>query len=173
MMRNTFRYVLTLQDYIYFERMNMKRAFRSSIVMIVMFLGLGVFLYITEKNLTILISFSIGSIVILLAHICSYYVSASKKAKNYVKKDNSYLKLTEITITDKTIETNNLPNENEAGMVAVYPYSIMNAIYETNEYFYFLIGNEAKILPKSAVPDEMKELVFKEIKKNPNCVFIK
>lgn len=172
-MRNTFRYALTVQDYIYFERMNMKRAFRSSIVMIVMFLGLGVFLYITEKNLTILISFVIGSIVILLAHIYSYYVSASKKANNYVKKDNSYLKLTEITITDKTIETNNLPNENEAGMVAVYPYSIMNAIYETNEYFYFLIGNEAKILPKSAVPDEMKELVFKEIKKNPNCVFIK
>lgn len=172
-MRNTFRYALTVQDYIHFERMNMKRAFRSSIVMIVMFLGLGVFLYITEKNLTILISFAIGSIVILLAHICSYYVSASKKAKNYVKKDNSYLKPTEITITDKTIETNNLPNENEAGMVAVYPYSIMNAIYETNEYFYFLIGNEAKILPKSAVPDEMKELVFKEIKKNPNCVFIK
>lgn len=172
-MRNTFRYALTVQDYIYFERMNMKRAFRSSMVMIVMFLGLGVFLYITEKNLTILISFAIGSIVILLAHICSYYVSASKKAKNYVKKDNSYLKPTEITITDKTIETNNLPNENEAGMVAVYPYSIMNAIYETNEYFYFLIGNEAKILPKSAVPDEMKELVFKEIKKNPNCVFIK
>lgn len=172
-MRNTFRYALTVQDYIHFERMNMKRAFRSSIVMIVMFLGLGVFLYITEKNLTILISFAIGSIVILLAHICSYYVSASKKAKNYVKKDNSYLKPTEITITDKTIETNNLPNENEAGFVAVYPYSIMNAIYETNEYFYFLIGNEAKILPKSAVPDEMKELVFKEIKKNPNCVFIK
>lgn len=172
-MRNTFRYTLTVQDYIHFERMNMKRAFRSSIVMIVMFLGLGVFLYITEKNLTILISFAIGSIVILLAHIYSYYVSASKKANNYVKKDNSYLKLTEITITDKAIETNNLPNENEAGMVAVYPYSIMNAIYETNDYFYFLIGNEARILPKSAVPDEMKELVFKEIKKNSNCFFIK
>lgn len=172
-MRNTFRYALTVQDFIHFERMNIKRAFRPSIVMIVMFLGLGVFLYITEKNLTMLISFSVGSIVILLAHIYSYYVSASKKANNYVKKDNSYLKSTEFTVTDKAIETNNLPSENEAGIVAIYPYSVMTAIYETNEYFYFLIGNEARILPKSAVPDEMKDLVFKEIKKNSNCVFIK
>lgn len=172
-MRNTFRYTLTVQDFIRFEQMNAKRTMRSSVFMIVMFLGLGVFYYITEKNTAILIGFAVAAAFGIIFYAYNYYISLKKKVDNYTGKDSSYLKPTEITITDKAIETNNLPDENEAVILAIYPYSIMSVIYETNDYFYFFIGNEAKILPKSAVPNEMKELVFKEIKKNPNCIFIK
>ena len=173
-MRNTFRYSLNCQDFINFEKFNMKK---QSNIMFTFFLMVIVFFaiycYMVFNSYYGLIFAAVFAVLAGLMLFCSFKISPKKRVNNYLKKDNSYLKTTEITITDKAIETNNLPNENEAGIVAIYPYSVMNAIYETDDYFYFFIGNEARILPKSAVPNEMKELVFKEIKNSQKCIFVK
>lgn len=174
MMRNTFRYSLDYQDFVNFEKFNLKKTIKSFILLFLMLITFFIFyFYVGSKNYNIIISVVIISVIFALSFFITYKAMPKKRVKEYIQKDNSYLKPIEMTITDNAIETNNLPDFNEAGIVAIYPYSIMNVIYETNDYFYFIICNEAKILPKRAIPDEMRELVFKEIKKNPNCVFVK
>jgi hypothetical protein len=122
-------------------------------------------------------TYLIGTVlaVVLLVLCIAFYFSYGIKNKvlKYTNGDSSYLAMTELSVTDNTIETNSLPNQNEAGIVAIYPYSIMNVIYESEEYFYFYIGYEVKILPKSAVPQEMKQQVFSQIRRNQNYVKLK
>lgn len=173
-MRNTFRYSLTLDDYIKFYQMQYKRSLLPKYVLLwSIFIMFALYYSFVNKNIYFVIGTVFAVIITIPFVIYQLKKGAFKKEVDLIKGIPSYFKQTEITITDKTIETNNLPDLNEAGIIAVYPYSIMNVIYETNDYFYFVIGAEAKILPKSAIPNEMKKWVFEEIKKNPNCVFVK
>jgi hypothetical protein len=173
-MKNTFRYALNIQDYINFEKMQFKRANSVSMFFIIIFcLGIAIYNYITLQDMTYIIG-TVLAVVLLVLCVAFYFSYGIKnKVLKYTSGDSSYLAMTELSVTDSTIETNNLPNQNEAGIVAIYPYSIMNVIYESEEYFYFYIGYEVKILPKSVIPQEMKEQVFKQIKSNPNCIKLK
>lgn len=37
---------------------------------------------------------------------------------------------------------------NEAGIISVYPFTVIRTIYEAENYFYFVIGFEVKICLK-------------------------
>lgn len=173
-MKNIFRYSLSEEDYLSFEKMQFKRGFfPSTIVMIVCFIFIGVYNYITEKNLIILIG-TVVAVVILFLFFAIYNTAIVKgRVKKYIAMDSSYLGENEIIIDNNAVEIKNIPKENEAGIIAVYPYKIMRAIVENNDYFYFYIGMEAKILPKRCIPDEMKQQVFSSIKNNRNYVYMK
>lgn len=172
-MKNTFRYSLAEEDYLNCETFHMKK--NGNFLLMFIFSGSIVFYFIylaiVQKNV-----YYVPSIVFFIAFIVLYTIylfkiKVKKEVKKYVFSDKSYLGLNEITIDDKAMESKNIPNENEAAIVTIYPYSIMKAIYETNEYFYFYIGDEVKILPKRVIPQEMQEAVFKAIKSNKNCIF--
>ena len=96
-----------------------------------------------------------------------------KKVNRYIKSDASYLGENEITIDDKAIEIKNIPAEKETGVVCVYPYSVISIIYETENYFYFIVANEVKILPKRVIPQAMSQSVFNAINRNPNRMYVK
>lgn len=174
-MRNTFRYSLTLQDYINYYQIQYKRIMKSSTkVIFAMFAFLALYYTFVYKDLII----AFGMIIAILFSACmmliNYKVIIKNNTKNMIKKSpRTYLRQIEITFTDREIETNNLPFENEAAFIAVYPYSIINAIIETDEYFVFNLGTVAKILPKRAIPPEMREQVFRQIRSNKNCTFLK
>jgi hypothetical protein len=173
-MRNTFRYALTQQDYLNFEKSQYRRANLPSFFFIsVVLIATSLYYYIKNNNKAYLIG--VVSIVVIwgIFMACNFAFGFKYKVNKYIACDKSYLSQVEVTITDNTIETNNLPNQNEAGIVAIYPYSIMNRIIEDENYIYFYLGFEVKILPKSAVPQEMKQQVFSQIRRNQNYVKLK
>jgi hypothetical protein len=173
-MRNTFRYALTQQDYLNFEKSQYKRANLPSYFFISLFIIVtSLYYYIANGNKSYLLG--VVPMVILwgIFMAFNYNFGIKNRVNKYISSDKSYLSQVEVTITDNTIETNNLPNQNEAGIVAIYPYSIMNRIIEDENYIYFYLGFEVKILPKSAVPQEMKQQVFSQIRRNQNYVKLK
>lgn len=176
-MRNTFRYALNFEDYLNFQKFTykMKKTGFTTILLIMMTVGYFVYCVVRYRNISPEYYFYFGVAVLTLIVIMIYQskIEPKRKTKKYTSIDSSYFDVNEITVDDKTVEIKNIPKENQTGVVCVYPYTVMNAIYETENYFYFLVGSEVKILPKNAVPAEMKEIVFKEIKSNPNCIFVK
>lgn len=173
-MKNIFRYSLTEKDYLSFEKMQLKRrVVLSIIVLTVCFLAIGFYNYIAAKNTSILILSVIAAVISILLFSVMYTITAKRRVKRYIFMDSSYLGENEIIIDNNTVEIKIIPKENEAGIIAVYPYKIMRAIVENNDYFYFYIGMEAKILPKRCIPDEMRQQIFSNIKNNKNYVYMK
>lgn len=176
-MKNTFRYALSFEDYLNFEKFSYKvrKTGTASVLLIMLATGYLVYTVIRYKTLSPEYYFYYGVVVVTLiaSIIFSSKIAPKTRVKRYTTKDSSYFSTNEITVDEKTVEIKNIPEENQAGMVCVYPYTVMNAVYETEKYFYFLVGSEVKILPKDAVPNEMKAVVFRDIKSNPNCIFVK
>ena len=52
-------------------------------------------------------------------------------------------------------------------LIGFYPYLTLGAIIETKEYLYFIATTGTNIVPKSIIPQEIKENVLKIIKKIP------
>lgn len=173
-MKNTFRSTLNKEDFISWERLQFKRSrLIPALIMAVMFVVYAVYYYITIQDLTLVIATVTAAVLCGAYALYMYNRGIEKRVERYIHSDSQYLSPYEITIDDSTIEYKNMPMINEAGIVIVCPYSVMRAIYETENYFYFYIGFEIKILPKRDIPDEMKQQVFAQIKKNRNCFFVK
>lgn len=171
-MRNTFRYSVTCEDYINFYQYTYKRSILMGAgVTAGLFTFIALYYGFVLKDIwlagTVGAAICISAIYIFL----NYNVLIKRKTIKIINScKEEYLRTVEATITDNTIESNNLPGENEAGVITIYPYSIMKMICENDDYFYFYIGIEAKILPKRAIPDEMKEAVYRQIRSNRNCM---
>ncbi|MGN1203256.1 MAG: YcxB family protein, partial [Eubacterium sp.] len=168
-----FIYSLTYEDYLCFESFKLKRNKTSffSYLICLMFLVMGVYDAVVYKTFEVII---LAAVMIAGVCISTFYaikIAPKKRVKNLMALDSSYLGQSEIIIDDKAVEIKNIPQENEAGIVAVYPYSVMSAIYETEEYYYFFIGNEVRLLPKKAIPAEFSEYIKKTIGKNRNYMF--
>lgn len=176
-MKNTFRYALKMQDYVNYKQLFFKRSvIFSFIIPAIFFVSFSVFQALRDKkaeNYALMIGIICAAVVtgIYIGYV--YFYGIKKSVKKQINASDAYLGEIEMTVDANTIKIEKEPKYNEAGIIGIYPYSIMNAIYETTDYFIFIIGNEAKIMPKDAVPNEMKEAVFREIKKNPKCVFMK
>lgn len=172
-MKTTFKYALKEEDYLFFEKTFAKRQFRAVLFPALIFVIYTIFVFTKSHDFTILFFL----IAIILGMAIGYFVcipiSLKRKVKTYTDNDKSYFSPVEITIDDKKIEYKNIPEENEAGIIGIYPYSIMRAIIENKDYIYFYISNEVRILPKSAIPQEFKETVFNNIKKNANYTYMK
>ena len=94
------------------------------------------------------------------------------RVKRCIKADVTYSEPREVTISEKSIEFKTLPkNEGEPMLIGFYPYLTLGAIIETKEYIYFIATTGTNIVPKSIIPQEIKENVLKIIKKNPNYLF--
>lgn len=176
-MRNTFRYALSFEDFLSFEMLKVKLKRGNVVLGLLLILVTAMLVYNAVKNSNIGYAYFVYyGIFVAIDVIMLFYNNkiAPKKAVNkYINRDSSYLEENEITFDDKALEIKNIPNEKQAGIVCIYPYSVMGIIYETEEHFYFSVGSEVKILPKRVIPNEMKEAVFKSIKSNPNCIFVK
>lgn len=175
-MKSTFRYKLDADDYLKFEKFNLKQS-RAVFPSGMMFMFITGYLIYNGAMKKISIGFAIITVVcsIIAFFAALYYVFNIRTKRNvnkYINADKSYLQPIEFSVDENSIEIKNIPQENEAGFVAVYPYSIMRAIFENEDYFYFIIGTEVRILPKSAVPEEMQELVIRQIRRNPKYVLV-
>lgn len=176
-MRNTFRYSLTADDYLTYEKfaVKLRKSNVFTIVMLMFVTAMAVYSAVRNGGLEIIhyVYYAAFVITIAVIGILTNFIMPKKKVNRYLKSDTSYLGENEITIDDKCIEIKNIPTEKETGMICIYPYGIMPVIYETEEYYYFLIGNEIKILPKRVIPQTMREAVYKAINSNPNRVYVK
>lgn len=170
-----FIYSLTYDDYISFEKFKLKRnktAFFSYITCL-LFLIMGVYDAVVYKTFQIIVIAVIMIFAVFVSTAYSVNIAPKKRVKKYISLDPAYLGQKEIIVDEKKIEIKNIPAENEGAVVAVYPYSVMTAIYETSEYYYFFAGSEVKLLPKKAVPAELSENVNKFVKNNKNYMFFK
>lgn len=160
-MKNTFRYHLTLEDYISYNKNAYKKsAITASIISGALIAIISIYYSFLIKNTIILIGVVL-SIIILAAY--NFYMYNKGIEKRFIKMYGNckfYFEEKEITVTPDSIESKNFPDAEGAGLVGIYPYSIMKVIYETDTLFVFVIGNEAKLMPKRAVPPEMQEEVF-------------
>lgn len=170
-----FVYSLTRDDYIGFEKFKLKRNKTSffSYLMCLFFIATGVYDAVVYKNLNMIIISAVTVISLCVLTLYSLKAAPEKRVKKLLSLDSAYLCQNKALINDKSIEIRNIPQENQAGTVAVYPYSIMSAIYETEEYFYFFIATEVKILPKRDIPAELFDYIKKVIAQNSNYLFIK
>ena len=173
-MKNTFRYSLTEQDYIIFEKFNFKRIYKPILILVIMAItGFSIYYYCKFK----LPIYIVAGILFLLGSLAVFYNrytdGINNKVRRYVQNDKSYLKQVEISIDRKGIELNTLSNEGDVQINVIYPYSIMNVIFETDDFLYFIIDSEAKILPKSVIPNEMHGEVLRLIKKNKKRMYVK
>jgi hypothetical protein len=170
-----FTYSLTFDDYLAFENFKVKRS-RSSLfsyIICLFFIATGVYNAVAYKVYEVLVIVALFVLAIALSTIYSVKIGPKKRVKQYINCDPAFLGKKEITVGEKTIEIRNIPAENQATVLAIYPYSLMAAIYETNEGYYFFVAGEAKLLPKKAIPDNLKEIVAKRINNNPNHIFVK
>lgn len=170
-----FVYSLTFDDYLGFEKFKLKRNKTSffSYIMCLFFIAIGVYDAVVYKNLYLVF---IAVIMVLFGFATSFYslkIAPKKRVFNLLSLDSTYLCQNRAVINDKAIEISNIPQENQAGIVAVYPYSVMSVIYETEECYYFFIATEVKILPKRVIPPDLSDYVKKVISNNRNYLFIK
>lgn len=173
-MKNTFRSTLNKEDFVVWERLQYKRSrLIPTLITAFMFLVFSSFYSIAEKNYTLIIATVTAFAVCGAYFLYVYKIGIEKKVERYIAADTQYLSPCEITIDENTVEYKNMPMINEAGIINVYPYTVIRAIYETENYFYFNVGFEVKILPKRDIPDQMKQQVFSQIKKNANYFFVK
>lgn len=174
-MINRFRYSLNEQDYLSFESFKIKKSksLFVSYIFCLIFLVIGVYNAVVYETVLMVVASVIVIAFVALNTFVTTKIRPQKRVKRMIGLDPSYFGENEIAIGEKTIETKNIPNENESAVVTVYPYGLMNAIFENESYFYFLISNEVKILPKRVIPNEMKETVFSLIKNNQNYVYVK
>lgn len=170
-----FIYTPCSDDYISFEKFKFKRnrSFFLTYLTCAVFIAMGIYDVIVSKNYQMLILAAAIAIIECSAAFYEIKIAPQRKVKKLISADSNYLTPNEITIEDKAIEIKNIPSENQAGIVAVYPYSIMSVIYETTDYFYFFIGTEVKILAKKNIPQENTEYVKKVISRNKNYIFSK
>lgn len=170
-----FVYSLTFDDYLGFEKFKLKRNKTSffSYVMCLFFVAMGVYDAVVYKNLYLVF---IAIIMVLFGAATSFYslkIAPKKRVKNLLSLDSTYLCQNRAVIDERTIEIRNIPQENQPGIVAVYPYSVMSVIYETEDCYYFFITTEVKILPKRVIPPELSDYIKKVISKNKNYLYIK
>lgn len=164
-MRNTFRYSLTLDDYLSYNRTAYKKSIMAMSVFVGSFIVItAVYYYFVMKNAAIFIGLAVA---VLFAATYMLYMYNIGIKKRFIRQNGNcrfYFEEKEITITPDSIESRNLPDADSAGIVGIYPYSIMKVIYETDSLFVFVIGNEAKMFPKRAVPPQMQEEVFNQLR---------
>ena len=134
---------------------------------------MGIYDVIVSKDYQMLIFAAAMALIDVLTAVYEMKILPKKRVKRILAADSNYLTANEITIDDKAIEIKNIPNENQAGIVAVYPYSVMSVIYETTDYFYFFIGTEVKILAKKNIPQESAQYVKKIISSKRNYIYSK
>ena len=172
-MKNTFRSTLKKEDFIVWERLQFKRSkLIPMLITALIFIVFAIYYLIVNRNFSLIIAAVIAFVICGAYFLYFYNTGIEKKVKKYIAADTQYLSPCEITVDENTVEYKNIPRMNEAGIISVYPFTVIT-IYEAENYFYFVIGFEVKILPKRDIPDEMKQQVFNQIKKNANYLFIK
>ncbi len=172
-MKNTFRSTLKKEDFIVWERLQFKRSkLIPMLITALIFIVFVIYYLIVNRNFSLIIAAVIAFVICGAYFLYFYNTGIEKKVKKYIAADTQYLSPCEITVDENTVEYKNIPRMNEAG-ISVYPFTVIRTIYEAENYFYFVIGFEVKILPKRDIPDEMKQQVFNQIKKNANYLFIK
>ena len=146
-----FNYSLDKNDLINFELFKLKSSkFMSMIyITVLIMLVMNTYYAFSEKNYAYLL-------------IPALYIVAIGIYLFYVKKIRP-----DIRVKFKTLPK----NEGEPMLIGFYPYLTLGAIIETKEYIYFIATTGTNIVPKSIIPQEIKENVLKIIKKNPNYLF--
>ena len=161
-----FNYSLDKNDLINFELFKLKSSkFMSMIyITVLIMLVMNTYYAFSEKNYAYLL---IPALYIVAIGIYLFYVKKIRpdiRVKRCIKADVTYSEPREVTISEKSIEFKTL-------LIGFYPYLTLGAIIETKEYLYFIATTGTNIVPKSIIPQEIKENVLKIIKKNPNYLF--
>lgn len=170
-----FEYSLTFDDYVAFEKFKLKknRTLMLTLIFFIVLLIIEIYNAAVYKDYTTLVLFVALIAADLAVTAYSYYVMPKEKVSKFISLDSSYLGQREIKIDDKKIVLKYKPMKNDAAVLAIYPYSVMNAIFETEGCYYFFVGNEAKLLPKRVIPAELSDYVKKVLSGKKNYIYIK
>lgn len=162
------------EDYIEFEKFKEKinKSFFLIYVMCSAFSVWSIYLAVESKRYEMLLF--IPAVILFMA--CDRFIKKSEQRKRITRMislDSSYLNENQIIIDDNFIEIKTIPQQNQTGSVAVYPYSVISMIYETAQYYYFFIGTEVKILSKRDLPHGCEHDIKKILSSKRNYVFVK
>lgn len=173
-MRCSFKIRLSKEDLVFFEQFAFKKFQLPGMLMTMPFIFIiAVYDGIAENAMPIITGALISAATIIIAFFLYYKIGLKRKVEKYIRKEPLYLAETEITIDDGTLESRIASNEGETNISTAYPYSVITVIYETEGYFFFRIANEAKLLPKDKIPQEMREAVFQSVRKSGKCTAVK
>lgn len=169
-MRNTFRYIPTQDDYIKcYGAMSKTYYSMPAVVLCGIFGIMAVYYAFADRNLIYAASFIVCAAVLGFTFLYLIKFGIKKRTIKQISKSDEFFEAGEITITPRTIEIKNLPEEGKAQIIGIYPYNIMKVIYETPEQFIFVLGSVTRFLPKRIVPPQLQEEVFADIRKSNKC----
>lgn len=173
-MKNTFRYSLDFSDFVKYEKFCFKKyVLPQSIMTLIMIAAIVIYSGAAQKNIYVTIFGLLAAAAFAAGIYFKYTAGIRKKVKKYTVKDSLCFNENEITVNDNSIEIKNIPDESGVSFMGIYPFSIMTVIYENKDFFCFQIGGDARLLPKSSVPVNMREIVFNQIRSNRNCITVK
>lgn len=156
-----FTFSLNEQDYINYQKFNFRKSRNFLLICLVMifYAGINIIQAIFYKRYELLLTAVLFIVFVLVILAVFYFVLLPKQVKKFVYADTGYSYTFQMNIGENEIEIKNIPKENERRFEGVYPYSVISAIYETNGYYYILIGLTIHILPKREIPPEMSDYV--------------
>lgn len=173
-MTNSFNYSLKAENFIDFERFYFKKfVLPRSFIFFAMFAAVLFVEIFSEKNPYIIGICAAAAAVFAFSLYYRYTVGIKKKVNKYINCDSAYLGEVKLTMDSYTAQWQNIPSPGEAEITTVYPFSVMNVIYDTEKFYCFQVGTEAKILPKDVIPPLIKVLVDGRITQQKNYVKIK
>lgn len=171
-----FTFTPQIEDYMQFQKFRVKLTKMVPIyyVYCVGMFAFGVYQTVQTKQIYFLCA---TLLLVLLFGISLFYTQKTmpkKRILQAVKKDNSLLAAQEVTVTDSALEINTLPNEKECAVCAVYPLSMLRAVFETQDAFNIMIpGIDAVLLPKREMEQKIIDALHVRFEKLPVYSYIK
>ncbi|MCC8072594.1 MAG: hypothetical protein LIO62_00490 [Clostridiales bacterium] len=154
---------LTRKDYISFEVMKFRQQ-RTGIIAFTfccVILAVGIHYAISQDDYIYLISTAVMLAAVIFEMIYLSKVRPKRRVDKLLSNDETYTSPVRMKISPDFVELESVPKENEPMVIGVYPFGVINAIFETSEYYYLYLTAEVKILPKNIIPKEIDENIKK------------
>lgn len=166
-------YSLCFDDYYRLEKFKVKRNRTAlfSYLICLSLIAVTTFDFIHTKSLLHLCICAAILVIISVYTIYVMRVKTRRTVRRILNNDLGYLGRNEVRIYEDSIEFRFIPIlEKDATVETVYPYALCSAIYECDRYYYFVMGDETRILPKMEILPSYRLAVNEVLKRNINYI---
>lgn len=166
-------YSLSFDDFFRLEKFKVKRS-RTALFSYLISLFLIAMTTLNFMHTKSYESIIIGAVIFIIISLYTVYMVKIKPrltVRRRLKNDIGMLGRNEVKIYNDSIEFKVMPlKEDETVIEVVYPYALCSAIIECDRYYYFLIGDDIRILPKFEIQPSYRVEVNEMLKRNINYI---
>lgn len=169
-------YSLSFDDFFRLEKFKVKRSRTAplSYLMSLSLIAMTTLNFIYTKSYTSIIICAVILILISLYTVYMVKIKTRLTVRRRLNNDIGMLGRNEVKIYNDSVEFKVMPiKKDETVIEVVYPYALCSAIIECDRYYYFVIGDDIRILPKFEIQPSYRTEVNEVLKKNINYIKVK